>query len=1021
MSASTAGADKPVLDALRSSQHPAARRSKLRLRTLLTVPFVLLVLLPSLLIGGMSLYTGVRAADHLSRQLVTDISQRIERTAVYQLQESALLLAAAFPSPRRPELTIAAAQSDIEALADRIFTALTASRSASYLYFARSDGAFVGVDRSEPLADAPAVLRLQRDPERPRAVYALDARGQRLREVETETRIFRARERPWFQSALASGRLTWTPVHRSLPSDELVITASLPVRDGEGRLLGVAAADIVLAELSEFMRRLKVSDHGVAYIVDGAGRLVAQSVGQLEELQARGGQAAAEMPLARDSAVSLVSVSARWWDEQPPHKYFTNEPLVAALGVDRQTVDVAARRIAEVPGLDWHVIVAIPRSDFLAPVVRNATILFVTIAAALVATLGLGLWVLRRVTRDVGHLVRVTESTSVATESLPPPRLALEELAALEHAFHDLFARWREAWRESQARRAQLEQLNATLELHVAERTQSLVKTTEELRAEVERRQRYERELERSTEAAREAAELKARFVAYLSHEIRTPLQTLVSTAESLRERATGSSGDSAATRSESEAFEERLATIDAACRALMTIVDGVLLYARYEQGHLALPQEPVQLAQCLEDARRLAVAATPGRGVPVKLAIDPDVPAQIQSNAGAIRQILVNLISNALKFTREGQIDVRVMRVEQDKGAQVLFTVVDTGVGMPSVKGKDRVELFQSDARERVGAVGHGVGLYLSRQLAVALGGKLTIESAEGRGTRVTLSIPYVAVEAQALSPQTATALGPSTVARPRAVLVVDDHALNREIVATRLRAIGYEVDVAESAHSARQRVRERAFDAVLMDLNLPDASGFDTARRILQEAEREGRTPPAVIALTASALDADRAQAAAAGMHGFVTKPATTEAIHAAIERALGERSGSVARATVLPPTNEPAILDREVILAAARRHSDERVRTEAIRRLIRVALDSLPVDATRWRAALESANTRALRESAHRIAGAASMLGAERIRRAAEDFLAGRADAKEARLCERIEEALAELRRWELALGE
>ncbi|MFN3630080.1 MAG: cache domain-containing protein, partial [Casimicrobiaceae bacterium] len=248
----------------------------LRLRTLLALPFVGLILLPSLLIGAVSLYTGVRAADHLSRQLVTDISSRIERLTVYQLQEASMLLSTAFPSLRQPDPTVLRAQADIEVLAERLFATLLSSRTASYIYFARSDGAFVGVDRSNPSPDAPAIQRVQRDPTRPRTVYALDPSGQRLRLIETESRLFRAPERPWFVAALDRGRLSWTPVYRSFASGQMVTTASLPVRDGEGHLLGIAAADIVLSELSDFMRGLRVSANGVAFIVDGTGRLVAQ-------------------------------------------------------------------------------------------------------------------------------------------------------------------------------------------------------------------------------------------------------------------------------------------------------------------------------------------------------------------------------------------------------------------------------------------------------------------------------------------------------------------------------------------------------------------------------------------------------------------------------------------------------------------------------------------------------------------------------------------------------------------------
>ncbi len=158
----------------------------LKLRTLLTVPFVMLVLLPSLTIGGFSLYTGLRAVDHLSRQLITDISQRIERAAVNQLEEAAIILSAAFPSLTEPDATILAAQRDIEALEERLFALTQRSRTASYIYFARADGAFIGIDRSIAGLPSAALLRLQVDPSKPRSLYQINLPRERDGPRDTE-------------------------------------------------------------------------------------------------------------------------------------------------------------------------------------------------------------------------------------------------------------------------------------------------------------------------------------------------------------------------------------------------------------------------------------------------------------------------------------------------------------------------------------------------------------------------------------------------------------------------------------------------------------------------------------------------------------------------------------------------------------------------------------------------------------------------------------------------------------------
>lgn len=1008
----------------RAGRSRGGRGTVLRLRTLLTVPFVGLVLVPSLLIGGVALYTGVQAADHLSRQLVTDISQRVERIAVYQLQEASLLLASAFPSLRRPDSKLIEAQTDIEALADRIFATLVASRSASYIYFARADGAFVGVDRSNPPADAPAIQRVQRDPARPRAVYALDPTGQRLRQIETETRLFRAPERPWFTAALDRGRLTWTPVYRSFASGQMVTTASLPVRDGQGHLLGIAAADIVLVELSDFMRGLRVSENGVAFIVDGAGRLVAQSVpgdaagGASGVVQAEAGST--DQPMAKDSAEPLISQAAQWWLSQRPHKFFEAGPLIAKVDAGGESIDIAARRIVDVPGLDWHVLVAIPRDDFFSPIVRQATVLFAIICVALVVTLLLGLWVLRRVTRDVGQLVDLAAATDATTRTLPSSRLSLAELVMLERAFRDVFGRWRDAWTESQTQRAELAQLNASLETRVVERTRSLMATTEELQAEVARRSLYEEELLRSTEAARAAAEEKARFAAYLSHEIRTPLQTLVSSAEALRARAVAAAAegtqDAAVEPDGAQGapavpltdLEERLGTIEAACRSLISLADGVLMQARLEgasgSGDVQVVKAPVDVAALVTDARRVAVAAAPTQAVPVVLDVADDTPRTIASDGAILRQILVNLLSNAIKFTSVGRITLRVSRMARGPMRCLAFAVEDTGEGI-SEDAKERLfELFASSGNVR-GMPGHGVGLFLSRQLARVLGGNLEIESQAGTGTTARLIVPLGEVEVEP-PPQPALPARPSVARR---VLVVDDHPVNREIVAIGLRGRGHTVDVAPSGQAAIHAAETARYDVVLMDLNLPDMSGFDAARGIIDTARGRGVQPPALLALTASTLDRDREAAREAGTKGFVNKPATSETIAAAIEAVCPDE------ALAPPPAaaSERAVLDERILDGLARA---ARTDPSVIERLLRLAREELPKDVARWQQAVSTGQSDLAKNAAHRISGAAALLGAQRLADVSRAFMEGRADAAQARLDQELGLLLDALARFE-----
>ncbi|HOB02112.1 MAG TPA: cache domain-containing protein, partial [Casimicrobium huifangae] len=253
------------------------RPRALRLRTLLTVPFVLLIVAPAMVIAGSLLYTGLQAVDVLSRQLMEDISARVGQAAVHQLEEAAITLRSTFPNSEVNQNASLDMFIDDERLERKLFELTADTRTTGYLYFGRENGSFVGVDRGRPGARAAATVRLQKSGGEPRTIYSARAPGDRTRLIETESRVYDARSRVWYQLAKAAQRLTWTPVYVSFASGALVTTAAQPVVSPSGTLFGVLAADVELSELSTFMKSVAVSANGVAFIVDRDGMLVASS------------------------------------------------------------------------------------------------------------------------------------------------------------------------------------------------------------------------------------------------------------------------------------------------------------------------------------------------------------------------------------------------------------------------------------------------------------------------------------------------------------------------------------------------------------------------------------------------------------------------------------------------------------------------------------------------------------------------------------------------------------------------
>ncbi|MFN3630544.1 MAG: ATP-binding protein, partial [Casimicrobiaceae bacterium] len=425
---------------------------------------------------------------------------------------------------------------------------------------------------------------------------------------------------------------------------------------------------------------------------------------------------------------------------------------------------------------------------------------------------------------------------------------------------------------------------------------------------------------------------------------------------------------------------------------------------ARLEGGEIRAVKAPLDVEALITDVRRVAVAAASTKTVPVILHLADDAPRTIASDGTILRQILLNLLSNAIKFTSAGRITLRVSPVARGSAGFLAFAVEDTGVGIPDSAKARLFELFASSGSVR-GTPGHGVGLFLSRQLAQTLGGTLEIDSQVDRGTTARLIIPLEEVEA-APAP---LAEVPERPAIARRVLVIDDHPVNREIIAVGLRGRGHTVDAVATARAALEAAEETRYDVVLMDLDLPDMSGFEAARSMIERARARGVKPPALLALTASNLERDRAAAREAGMQGFVSKPATAETIAAAIEAACKDHSAELQ----VTAASEPVILDLRILEGLAHQAQTD---PSVIERLLRLAREELPKDVARWRQAVLAGESELAKNAAHRISGAAALLGGHRLAEMSRAFMQGRLDAAQTSLEQELDLLLDALARFE-----
>ena len=435
--------------------------------------------------------------------------------------------------------------------------------------------------------------------------------------------------------------------------------------------------------------------------------------------------------------------------------------------------------------------------------------------------------------------------------------------------------------------------------------------------------------------AAEAAARANREFLATTSHEVRT-----------LMSGVTGMTTLLASTTLDDEQ-REFVDTIRTSSEALLGVINDVLDFSKIEAGMLALEDEPFQIRPAIEEALRMVAQQSAAKDIDLAWRVDPDVPETVRGDAARVRQVLLNLLSNAVKFTDGGHVRVRVSRVTTaasgadaapDDGPTALaFAVEDTGVGIaPDRLGAIFEQFEQANASTARTHGGTGLGLAICRRLVQMMGGEMSAESVPGEGSTFRFTVAENAAadarepEAQDLdAPPVASALsmgdgaavamgdgamtpapspteavpdqapgdtGPGVTMSMDAiiptarVLLAEDNPINQRVTVLTLRRLGYRPDVVPDGAKAVFAVRNRPYDVVLMDVMMPVMDGLEATRQIRADP---GRHPaPAIVALTANALDGDRKRCLAAGCDDYVAKPVAPEFLAATIERAVREQ---------------------------------------------------------------------------------------------------------------------------------
>ena len=407
------------------------------------------------------------------------------------------------------------------------------------------------------------------------------------------------------------------------------------------------------------------------------------------------------------------------------------------------------------------------------------------------------------------------------------------------------------------------------------------------LNIDIDRSKKLEADLKRARERAENAAASKSSFLANMSHEIRTPMNGVIGFTELLLA---------------SELDEEQRTQVQLIAdsgKAMMRLLNDILDMAKIESGQLKIMPEPTDIRQKLHHCVKLLEPIAISKQLKLNVWVDDDVPDLLVLDRLRVRQIMLNLIGNAVKFTEHGGIDVETRVETTSNGSELAVTVIDTGIGIPREQLASIFKPFtQEDSSRTRRFGGTGLGLTFCRQLSEMMGGRISVESKQGVGTSFTVRLPLVAAE----TPQRRSTDRPSEkkIAQRLAgarVLIAEDHSINQQLIMAIIDSLNMDAVLAANGREAVEAVEQaeadgQPFDAVLMDMLMPEMDGLEATRCIREMGYTSAQLP--IVALTANCYPDDIAACRQAGMQGHLGKPLTGEELARELSRLITRNAG-------------------------------------------------------------------------------------------------------------------------------
>jgi PAS domain S-box-containing protein len=944
---------------------------------IIIVPFVLQMVTVVGLTAWLAFRNGQKATSALAGQARMEVSNRIQQHLNVYLEEPFHITQTNINSVILGELDIR----NKPALERHFALQLGRKQSVSQIYVGSING---NIALAGFLEDGSIVSKTT-DKFPQRHVYALDEQGNRTKFLKVLP-DYDVRTRPWFKRAIATKKPTWSEIY-TFAQGEIGITAAQPFYDRQDNLQGVMAVDLLLGQIGDFLRKIKVSANSQTFIIERSGLIVATSTDEkpyLFEKDAQGNSLARRIKAIESKNKLTRSTVEFLFDRFSSLQNIDRAyQLDFKMGEKVQFVQILPYR--DERNLDWLAVVVMPEDDFMAEINANTRNTFILCLAALGVTVVLGIITSRWIAKPISRLSNASQELATLFESTNPQEEALNrnveatsisELESLARSFNQMAGKLRESF-------ATLKANNLELEGRVVARTAELSATEAELRGlfaamrelivvldaegrylriprtnanlsekdaselvgktiyevfpeqqaniflryiqtvlntgqnlnveyslmladrekwfsasispidqksaiwvirDISDRKHVEDALQKAKEAAEVASRAKSEFLANMSHELRTPLNAILGFTQLMSDDA-----------SLNPSQKETLSIISSSGEHLLSLVNDVLEMSKIEAGRVVLNESNFDLHRMLENLKNMMRLKAEAKGLYLNFERSDEVPQYVCTDEVKLRQILINLIGNAIKFTQEGGIILRLASPAsyQDRNSDyaiIQFEVEDTGVG---IAGEDLFNVFKPFVQTKLGRQapeGTGLGLPISRQFIRLMGGNIAVSSGLSKGTTFTfaikvrkVSLPDVIDRTVQVNASEAITTVPERL--PLRILVAEDNPVNQKVALRMLHKLNYVADTVCNGKEVLVALSQHDYDVILMDIQMPEMDGFEATRSIYAQVEEKSR--PIIVAMTANAMKEDRDRCLAAGMQDYIAKPIRLEDLQMVLER--------------------------------------------------------------------------------------------------------------------------------------